>query len=298
MGHPEPFNLKFLGIGNEQWDEQYIERYKEFVKVLKAKYPDVKLVSASGPFPSGAAFDYAWKELKALNAEIIDEHYYANPSWFLQNAKRYDSYDRQGPKVFAGEYAAQSVAIASPENQNNWRCALAEAAFMTGLERNADVVNLASYAPLLAHVEGWQWTPDLIWFDNLRSYGTPNYYVQKMYGNNKGDVVVPITMNKDVIAGTDSLYAAACIDKTTNELILKLVNTSGTGQTRNIVVEGVKKLNASGKMTVLQSNDLEKVNSLDEPMAISPKETEIAVKGKKLNLALAPYSFNIVRIKM
>ncbi|MDB5247304.1 MAG: alpha-L-arabinofuranosidase [Segetibacter sp.] len=298
MGHPAPFNLKILGIGNEQWDEQYIERYKEFVKVLKAKYPEIKLVSAAGPFPDGAAFNYAWKELKALNAEIIDEHYYANPAWFLKNAKRYDNYDRKGPKVFAGEYAAQSVAIASPDNQNNWRCALAEAAFMTGLERNADVVHLASYAPLFAHVEGWQWTPDLIWFDNLRSYGTPNYYVQKMYGTNKGTSVVPITMNKEVMAGTDSLYASACIDKTTNELILKLVNTSGKSQSKSVVVDGVKRLDAVGKMTVLQSNDLNKVNSLDEPMAISPKDSQVAVKGKKLNLSLAPYSFNVVRIKM
>jgi alpha-L-arabinofuranosidase len=298
MGHPAPFNLKFIGIGNEQWDQQYIERYKEFAKVLKAKYPQVKLVSAAGPSPNGSLFDYAWKELKALNADIIDEHYYANPSWFLQNANRYDNYDRKGPKVFAGEYAAQSVAVASPENQNNWRCALAEAAFMTGLERNADVVNLASYAPLFAHVEGWQWTPDLIWFDNLRSYGTPNYYVQKMYGNNKGTSVVPITINNQVISGQDSLYASACIDKATNELILKLVNTSGKSQTRNIAVDGVKNLNSAAKMTILQSSDLNKVNSLDAPTAISPTDANVVVKGKKMNLSLAPYSFNIVRIKM
>src|SRR3954469_9924535 len=104
------------------------------------------------------------------------------------------------------------------------------AAFMTGLERNADLVRMASYAPLFAHVEGWQWTPDLIWFDNLRSYGTPNYYVQKMYGTNKGSVVVPITMNNQVMAGANSLYATACIDKATNELIVKVVNTSGKAQ--------------------------------------------------------------------
>lgn len=298
MGHPEPFHLKYLGVGNEQWDEQYIERYKEFAKVLKAKYPEVKLVSAAGPSPAGASFDYAWKELRALNADIVDEHYYANPSWFLKNANRYDNYDRKGPKVFAGEYAAQSVAIASPQNQNNWRCALAEAAFMTGLERNADVVNLASYAPLFAHVEGWQWTPDLIWFDNLRSYGTPNYYVQKLYGNNKGSAVVPITMKREVIAGQDSLYATACIDKATGELIVKLVNTSGKGQTRNIAIDGVKKLGATYKMTVLQSNDLDKVNTLDQPLAISPKETEIAIKGRQLSLSIAPYSFNIIRMKI
>lgn len=169
---------------------------------------------------------------------------------------------------------------------------------MTGLERNADVVNLASYAPLFAHVEGWQWTPDLIWFDNLRSYGTPNYYVQKMYGNNKGTNVVTITMNNEVMAGTDSLYASACIDKATNELILKLVNTGGKEQIKNIAVAGIKAIQTVAKMTVLQSIDLDKVNSLDDPMAISPKETEITVKNRKLNLSLAPYSFSVVRVKM
>jgi len=298
MGHPEPFHLKLLGIGNEQWDTQYIERYKQFANVLKQKYPDVQLISAAGPSPNGASFDYAWKELKALNADIIDEHYYANPGWFLDNAKRYDNYDRKGPKVFAGEYAAQSVSTGSPDNKNTWRCALAEAAFMTGLERNADVVNMASYAPLFAHVEGWQWTPDLIWFDNLRSYGTPNYYVQKMYSNNKGTVVVPMLLNNDVIAGADSLYATAAIDKVTNELILKLVNTSGKEQTRNIAFDGLKKLKGNAKLTVLQSDNPDGVNTLDNPMTISPQEKQIAVNNKKLNIPLAPYSFTVLRIKM
>src|SRR5690606_29797501 len=143
----------------------------------KEKYPDIVIISSVGPFPDGELFDYAWEELKTLDAEIVDEHYYKNPEWFLENSTRYDNYDRNGPKIFAGEYAAQSVATVSPDNKNNWKCALSEAAFMTGLERNADIVHMSSYAPLMAHTDGWQWTPDLIWFDNLRSYGTPNYYV-------------------------------------------------------------------------------------------------------------------------
>ncbi len=115
------------------------------------------------------------------------------PEWFLSNTTRYDNYDRKGPKVFAGEYAAQTVATVSADNRNNWRAAIAEAAFMTGLERNADVVQMASYAPLMAGVDAWQWKPDAIWFDNLRSYGTPNYYVQRVYANNVGTRVVPVT---------------------------------------------------------------------------------------------------------
>ena len=186
MGHPAKFNLKMIGVGNEQWGPQYIERYQAFVKAIKAKYPSIKIVTSNGPFPEGELFEYADKELRSMNADIIDEHYYNKPEWFLKNSTRYDQYDRKGPKIFAGEYAAQSVATVSPDNKNNWQCALAEAAFMTGLERNAEVVTMCSYAPLFAHSEGWQWTPDLIWFDNLKSYGTPNYYVQKLFSLNKG----------------------------------------------------------------------------------------------------------------
>src|SRR5262249_51642109 len=152
-------------------------------------------------------------------------------------ARRYDHYDRSGPGIFAGEYAAQSDKVVSMANRNNWRCALAEAAFMTGLERNADVVRMASYAPLFAHVDGWQWTPDLIWFDNLRSYGTPDYYVQKLFATNKGSAVIPMTLGNEPLTGQDSLYGSAVIDNSTHELILKLVNASDREQRPVIKVE-------------------------------------------------------------
>jgi alpha-L-arabinofuranosidase len=187
MGHPQPFDLKFLGVGNEQWEPQYIERYKVFEKAILSKYPAIKIVSGAGPFAEGEYFDYAWKELKQLNPALIDEHYYKPPAWFFNNAARYDSYERTGPKIFAGEYAAHSKENPEAESRNNWESALAEAAFMTGLERNADIVQMCSYAPLFAHVDAWQWRPDLIWFDNLSVVATPNYYVQKLFSNNKGN---------------------------------------------------------------------------------------------------------------
>jgi alpha-L-arabinofuranosidase len=152
------------------------------------------LVSSSGPSPADERFDFAWPKLRELNADIVDEHCYANPIWFLSNSRRYDSYDRNGPKVFFGEYAAQSDKIVSVENKNNWLCALSEAAFLTGVERNADVVRMASYAPLFAHVDGWQWTPDLIWVDNLRTLRTANYQVQQQFMHNRGDVVLPLQL--------------------------------------------------------------------------------------------------------
>lgn len=298
LGHPAPFNMKFIGVGNEQWGSQYIERYAAFTKAIKEKYPDIKIVTGTGPSPSGKDFDFAGRELKKLNAQIVDEHYYANPEWFLQNATRYDNYDRNSYRIFAGEYAAQSKFTCSPDNQNNWKCALSEAAFMTGLERNADVVYMCSYAPLFAHVDAWQWTPDLIWFDNLKSLGTANYYVQKLFSNNKGTEVLPMLLENKPLTGQNGLFASAAFDKNSNEIILKLVNSSEKAQTANIVLEGNKKLMSKAKVIVLKSENVNTVNSLEQPALISPVEQELIIKGKKINKILDPYSFSIVRIKV
>jgi len=195
MGHAAPFNMKMLGVGNEQWGPQYIERLARFQAVLKEKHPEISIISAAGPSPQDERYRYLWPKLVELKADIADEHCYANPIWFLSNSTRYDSYDRKGPKVFFGEYAAQSVAIVSTKNRNNWECAISEAAFMTGIERNADVVRMASYAPLFAHMDAWQWTPNLMWVDNSNVAATPNYYVQQLFAHNRGDVVLPVTNN-------------------------------------------------------------------------------------------------------
>ena len=298
MGHPAPFNLKLMGVGNENWGPQYLERLKVFTKAIKSKYPNIKLVNSSGTDPNGDRFNYLNNELRSMNADIIDEHYYRKPEWFFSNARRYDNYPRSATKIFGGEYASHSDKVANGENKNCWIAALSEAAFMTGLERNADVVNMASYAPLFAHIDGWQWTPDLIWVNNLQSYGTPDYYVQKLYSLNKGNKVVPITLNNDVVAGQDSLYAAACVDEKTNNLIVKIVNASGKEQTNTLLLQGAKKPGNQGKLTVLQSDNLFSVNSFAEPQKVAPKETEIAVKGKKIELVAAPYSVSVLRVKV
>lgn len=288
MGHPATFNMKFIGVGNEQWGPQYFERYYEFEKAIHAKYPDIMIVSSAGPFAGGELFDYAWNELKASKAQIVDEHYYNAPEWFFKNTNRYDNYDRKGPKIFAGEYAAQSVRTASPENKNNWLCALAEAAFMTGLERNADVVYLASYAPLFAHAEGWQWTPDLIWFDNLSSYGTPNYYVQKLFSNNKGTHILPIENKND-------LYASAVLDNDTKEVIVKIVNASDKPQSPQIQLNGSKN-RTKAEIIVLKATPTD-VNDFSDPSKIVPVSGSVAVKGKTMKVDLAPYSLTVIRIK-
>jgi alpha-L-arabinofuranosidase len=297
MGHPAPFNLKFLGVGNEQWEPQYIERYKVFEKAILSKYPGIKIVSGAGPYAEGEYFNYAWKELKQLMPSLIDEHYYKPPTWFFNNASRYDNYERTGPKIFAGEYAAHVKGNpADGEGMNDWEAALAEAAFMTGLERNADIVQMCSYAPLFAHVDAWQWRPDLIWFDNLNTVATPNYYVQKLFSTNKGTDVVAITENDKPVAGKDSLYSSAVIDKKNNELIIKIVNIASASQVIELNLTGIKLAKADAILQTLATNDLSSYNKLSELDKLKPDEKRFPVKTNKFNHNLPAYSVSIFKI--
>ncbi len=297
MGHPAPFNLKYLGIGNEQWGQDYIDRFVVFEKAIKAAHPDIVIISGSGPFPDGEHFEFGMETLVGLNAEIVDEHYYRPPNWFRENATRYDSYDRSGPKIFAGEYAAQSVAIASPDNKNNWNCALSEAAFMTGLERNADVVVMTSYAPLMAHVDGWQWTPDMLWFDNLRAYGTANYYVQKMYATNRGTDLVRITQAGQPLTGQGNLYATAALDAEQQDIIVKVVNTGTEPHAVSVAFKG-KKVTPTASVLTLTADGPEAVNSLDMPMKISPVASTTGLTKGKLQATVPAQSFVVYRVKL
>jgi alpha-N-arabinofuranosidase len=295
MGHPEPFNLKMMGVGNEQWGQQYIDRYAKFAAALKARYPDLQLVSAAGPEPADKRFQFAWSNLRELHADIIDEHCYALPEWFYANTRRYDTYDRTGPKVFMGEYAAQSVGVVSTKNKNNMGCALAEAAYLTGLERNADVVRLASYAPLFANTEAWQWTPDMIWVDSLRINRTPNYFVQQLFSCNRGDVVLPVT-----VAGTDSapaLFASATHDDTTGEIILKVVNPETTARAVTINLAGVANVEPEARAIVLRGDSKDDVNTIGQPAAVAPVESPVTIAGPTFQQELAPLSVTVLRVK-
>lgn len=297
MGHPKTFNLKYIGVGNEQWGPAYIERYKVFEKAIKGKYPNIIIVSGSGPFPDGDYFEYGMEELKKLNAEIIDEHYYRSPEWFRENAARYDSYDRNGPKIFAGEYAAHPKGVEDGPNENNWEAALSEAAFMTGLERNAEVVNLTSYAPLMAHIDAFQWAPDMIWFNNLESYGTPNYYVQKLFATNRGTDLIAITKDGKPVTGQNDLFASAVKDINKKEVIIKLVNTAANAQDLNIDLKG-KKLVSKGVALTLKSENLTDINSFESPKNMSPKESAVKLKGSNLHINIPAYSVTVLIFKM
>ncbi|MBS1660219.1 MAG: alpha-L-arabinofuranosidase [Bacteroidetes bacterium] len=302
LGHPAPFNMKFLGVGNENWGPQYAERLDVFSKAIKQRYPYMQLICSSGYTPQKQEFQYIDSVLRSRHVDIIDEHFYNPAEWFLQNATRYDKYDRQGPKIFVGEYAAQSDRIGSLKNENNLRMALAEAAFMTGLERNADVVTMASYAPLFAHVSGWQWTPDLIWFDNTRSYATPNYYVQQLFSVNKGTAVVPMLTGAVggaggiPVTGQDSCWGTACLDQPKGELIVKLVNMSDKAKSRVVMSDG--KLGRTAAVTVLAGNAPGAMNSLEHPEVLAPVTKQVDVKGKEVRLELPAYSCVVVRVKV
>ncbi|GAA0588717.1 alpha-L-arabinofuranosidase C-terminal domain-containing protein [Rhizomicrobium electricum] len=291
MGHPEPFNLTMLGIGNEQWGPQYIERLERFVTAFRAQHPEIKLIASAGPEPADERFQYLWPKFRDLGVDIVDEHCYARPDWFFANTHRYDAYDRAGPKVFFGEYAAQSDKMVSVDNRNTLECALGEAAYMTGLERNADVVVMASYAPLFAHKDAWQWTPDLLWVDNLAVVRTPNYYVQQMFCHNRGDTVLPTE-----VSGTapGTVFASAARDDVTGEIILKIVHRGAAPGYADIVLDAVTPVHAR---QIVLSGEPGATNTFADPARIAPLPAPVVIVGPKLSLPLKPNAFTVVRIK-
>ena len=289
MGHPAPFNLKQIGIGNEQWEPLYAERLAPFVKAIRAKYPKMKICGSSGPSADGDRFDQGWAKMKELKVDLVDEHYYKDPEWFLKSAARYDNYDRKGPKVFAGEYACHNKA-----RRNNWQAALSEAAFMTGLERNADVVWQCTYAPLFSHVDGWQWRPDLIWFNNTESVRSANWYVQMLYSTNKGTNVLKLTENGKPVTGAEGLYASAVYDKNAKQYIVKIANTGAEKQDITLTFKGVKQLGLGTCQTMQADEKAE--NSLRHKDNVVPKESSIEGRGNIVNLTIPAKAFKVIRL--
>ena len=323
MGHPAPFNLKYIGVGNEQWDDLYYDRLEVFMKAIRAKYPDIKIVGTSGPDSEGKMFDKGWAAMKRLKADLVDEHFYRNEDWFLGTAEahakwgncgatRYESYDRKGPKVFAGEYACHGK---NKHKWNHYEASLYEAAFMTDMERNADVVYMTAYAPLLAHVDGWQWRPDLIWFDNTRMFRSVSYYVQQMYATNKGTNVLQLTTIDPLDAkgkktipvagqrGMDGLFASSVYEASTGEVIIKVINTSGQSQNITINLLGMKGKKTAQTLTLQHKGSMDDENTLDEPNKIVPKEgsvkctTDEKTDETVLKDLMPAMSFRIYKVK-
>lgn len=300
MGHPEPFNMTMIGVGNEQWDTLYFERLKPFVEAIRTKYPEIKIIGTSGPDSEGKMFEIGWKAMKEQKVDLVDEHFYRPESWFLKSGLRYESYDRKGPKVFAGEYACHGRG----KKWNHFEASLYEAAFMTDLERNADIVHMTAYAPLFAHVEGWQWRPDLIWFDNTRMFKSVSYYVQQMYAMNKGTNVLTMTMDKKPIAGQegqDGLFASSVIDKNEGTVIIKIANTSKSDQPVSINLKGLKG-EKDVELLTLSSPDMDADNTLDNPEKIVPQKGNMKCEAGKKNTVLndnvPAMTFRLYKVKM
>jgi alpha-L-arabinofuranosidase len=315
MGHPAPFHLKYLGIGNEQWGPEYPEHLEPFLKAIRAAHPEIKIVGSSGPDSEGKQFDYLWPEMRRLNADLVDEHFYRPYEWFLSQGARYDNYDRKGPKVFAGEYACH----ARGRKLNHFYASLLEAAFMTGLERNADIVHMATYAPLFAHVEGWQWRPDLIWYDNLESFRTASWHVQQLYSEFKGRNVLRTTMGGTSVSGAegqDGIFASSVIDG--DKVYVKVVNTAADPRTVSLNFTGFKKGQSIAPVERIRftTDKLYEDNSLEAPEQIAPvrgsfsgqpvtQAERILAAGQKptraqlratdrsVDVNLAPYCFDI-----
>ncbi len=261
LGHPKPFNLEYIAIGNEQWGETYFERYEMFERIISEKHPEIRLITSAGWNSEGKDFDYAveWMKNNKDKAFAVDEHFYKSPEWFLNNTHRYDNYDRTMPKVFAGEYACHSAEI-KEDKRNNFHCALCEAAFMTGMENNADHVWMSCYAPLLAKEGFEQWRPDLIWFDNLNVYGTPSYYVQKLFSKCYGETLIESSCaDKDIHVSVTS---------DDDKLYIKIVNTAECE--KKITLETLNgRIDDDAKVYVMTA-ELEAQNSIENPHNVVP----------------------------
>ncbi len=280
-GHPKPFNLKYIGIGNEDLiSDVFEERYRMIVKAVQQKYPEMIVIGTVGPFFEGTDYVEGWAIADDLKLPIVDEHYYQTPGWFINNQDFYDSYDRSKSKVYLGEYASRG---------NKFYNALAEALYLTGVERNADVVTMASYAPLLAREKHTQWNPDLIYFTGSEVKPTVNYFVQQLYGQNPGDLYIESTVklsdaNNEV---SKRIGISAVQDNASGDLIVKLVNMLPVAVTPVIDATNF----SSVEMASYTSFSGSPSNTTARPVT-----QKIALKDA-FSKELPPYSFTVIRIK-
>ncbi|MCR5154332.1 MAG: hypothetical protein K6B75_05740 [Lachnospiraceae bacterium] len=298
MGHPQPFGLELLGIGNEQWETEevdFFKRYTIFEENIHAKYPEIKLIGSAGPDVHTERYDAAWKFYhenagKENFVYSVDEHYYMSPEWFVANTHFYDEYPRD-VKVFSGEYAAHPRREAGMSSRNTLEGAVAEAAFLTGVERNADVVVMSSYAPLLAREGYVQWAPDMVWFNAETVYGSPSYYVQKMFANHTGDYTL-----KSTLPGGEErkIFVSVSYNKNDGETIVKLVNASDEAQ--EIELECEKEIKQGAKLCCLTGNDKRAYNTSVNPLRVAPCKKELGAEELKKLYAPAN-SVSVYRIK-
>lgn len=285
-GHPKPFNLKYIGIGNEDLiTKVFEERFTMIYKAVREKYPEVTVIGTVGPFYEGTDYDEGWKLATALDVPMVDEHYYVTPGWFIHNQDYYDRYDRRKSKVYLGEYAAHL-----PGRPNNLETALSEALYLTAVERNADVVTMTSYAPLMAKEGHTQWRPDLIYFNNVEVKPTVGYYTQQMYGQNAGDEYIASTITLD--NGRDAVRKRVGVsvvkDSATGDYIVKLVNMLPVEVSSKVEFKGISFVNPAVQKTVLTGSPRDE--------NIVPVKEEMEVQEQGFTYTLPSYSFTVIRI--
>jgi alpha-L-arabinofuranosidase len=281
-GHPAPFNLKYIGIGNEDLiTDIFEERYTKILKVLKEKYPEITVIGTVGPFNEGTDYVEGWNIASKLGIDIVDEHYYQSPGWFINNQDFYDKYDRSKSKVYLGEYASWG---------NTLYNALAEAAYLTSIERNGDVVSMASYAPLLAKEGFTQWHTDLIYFNNTEIKPSVNYYVQNLYGQNAGNTyienIVKLSDNNDAVR--KRVVSSVVRDSNNGDIIVKLVNLLPSEVNTQINLEGIDTVSSSAILNQLSGKPGER--------NLKPVTSTLTV-SKNFSHSLPGYSFSVIRIK-
>jgi alpha-L-arabinofuranosidase len=287
-GHPEPFGLKYLGVGNEDHiTPVFKERFKMIYEALQTKHPEITVIGTVGPGASGEDYDQGWAFASELRLPMVDEHYYVHPQWFWDNLNRYDSYSRENSKVYVGEYAAHDK-----DRRNTLRSALAEAAGLTGFERNGDIVHFASYAPLLARRQNIQWRPDMIYFDNTDVCLTPNYFVQQLFGRNSGDRYLNTAVD---VGRALKLAASAVLDSASGDLIVKIVNGEDQPMEIAIRLNGLASADLKALRTVLTGPGADAENQFGEPPAVFPETGEMAIQSS-FNYAAPANSLTLFRV--
>lgn len=286
-GHPESFNLKYIGIGNEDLiTEVFEERFTMIYNAVREKYPEVTVIGTVGPFYEGTDYNEGWRLASKLDVPMVDEHYYVAPGWFIHNQDYYDRYDRSKSKVYLGEYAAHL-----PGRPSNIETALSEALYLTAVERNADVVTMTSYAPLLAKEGHTQWSPDLIYFNNSEVKPTVGYYTQQLFGQNAGNHYIPSTviLDNERDAVQKRIGMSVVKNDTSGDYIVKLVNLLPVEVKTKINMEDISLLRPIATKTVLKGAPTDK--------EAKPLTETFDVNGKNIDYTMPAYSFSVIRIK-
>lgn len=293
-GHEEPYDLKYIGLGNENWGDVYWRNFDALYKAVKAAYPDITIITTSGTWLEGADFERAWETVNTSYRDCyVDEHYYTSGSYMYEINDRYDAYDRSGAKVFVGEYAATADGVGTIQTKSNMLEAVEEAAYMTGFERNSDIVAMTAYAPTFAKINSQNWTVNMVWFDSQRTVLTPAYFTQMLYSNNTGTKYVDASFSSDI--PVSELAQSVTIDEEEQAIYVKLVNSSGSKRTVSIDASAFGSINCASNQFI-SADYASACNEVDTDYFVAPQQQELSVSNGVISVDTGKYSVNVIRI--